>query len=137
MYHFIKGKKKAYLELKGHHSLLAMPRRCERLPEGTASTTPSDQLLLDSWLEWRLTIEENGEVGTLFEEKVKASSRVSRGGRRRRDSCGQRKNDCPAQERCSDIILPAPTDRRIYEPQISKLLEPSATLQIRDQHCNS
>jgi hypothetical protein len=56
-----------------HRRLFAMPSSCERLPESTASTISTVYLLLDSWLGWRLIIEENVEVGIPSEEKVKAS----------------------------------------------------------------
>jgi hypothetical protein len=57
----------------GHRHLFAMPGSCERSPESTASTISTVHLLLDSWLGWRLIIEENVEVGIPSEEKVKAS----------------------------------------------------------------
>jgi hypothetical protein len=50
-----------------------MPGSCERSPESTASTISTAYLLLDSWLGWRLIIEENVEIGIPSEEKVKAS----------------------------------------------------------------
>jgi hypothetical protein len=43
------------------------------LPESTVSTASAVHPLLDLWLERRLIIEENVEVGTPSEEKMKAS----------------------------------------------------------------
>jgi hypothetical protein len=50
-----------------------MPGSCERLPESTASTISTVYLLLDSWLGWRLIIEEDVEVSPPSEEKAKTS----------------------------------------------------------------